>query len=100
MKTDFSPQALSDLEEIARFIARDDPAAAVAWGDKLIDRAEEAGQHPMAGRVVPEIGDRMIREVLLKTYRIIYRVEPKRIVVLTVTEGHRRLRALPGGKRR
>lgn len=100
MKTDFSPQALADLEEIARFIARDNPETAIAWGDKLIDRAEVAGQRPMAGRVVPEIGDRMIREVLLKSYRIIYRVEPKRIVVLTITEGHRRLRELPGGKRR
>lgn len=99
MKTDFSPQALADLEEIARYIARDNPAAAVAWGDKLIDRAEEAGRSPMTGRVVKELGDRTIREVLLRSYRIIYRVEPKRIVVLTILEGHRRLRALPGGKR-
>ena len=49
---------------------------------------------------MPEIGDRTIREVLLKSYRIIYRVEPKRIIVLTVVEGHRKLRGPPGGKRR
>jgi plasmid stabilization system protein ParE len=69
-------------------------------GDKLIDRAEEAGQHPLAGRMVPEVGDPAIREVLLKSYRIIYRVEPKRILVLTVMEGHRRLRGTLGRKRR
>lgn len=100
MKTDFSAQALADLEEIARFIARDDPAAAVAWGDKLVDRAEEAGQHPLAGRVVPEFVDRTLREVLLQGYRIVYRLEKKRIVVLTVIEGHRRLRIPKPRKRR
>jgi plasmid stabilization system protein ParE len=100
VKTDFSAQALADLEEIARFIARDDPAAAVAWGDKLVDRAEEAGQHPLAGRVVPEFGDRTLREVLLQGYRIVYRLEKKRIVVLTVIEGHRRLRIPKPRKRR
>ena len=97
MKVEFAPEAMSDLEEIGLYIARDNPDAAEAWIDKLIDRAEKAGIHPLAGRVVPEFGQPSIREVLVRTYRIIYLVEPQRILVLTVLEGHRRLRALPGG---
>ena len=92
MKADFAPEAVADLEDIALFIARDDPEAANAWVDKLVDRAERASTAPRAGRVVPERGDPDIREVFLKTYRIVYRVEPTRILVLTVFEGHRRLR--------
>jgi plasmid stabilization system protein ParE len=100
VKTDFSPAALADLEEIGLYIARHNPRAAAAWVDKLVDRAEKAAAQPRSGRVVPEVGDPDIREVLLRTYRIIYRIEPGRILVLTIMEGHRRLRSLPGGAKR
>jgi plasmid stabilization system protein ParE len=36
----FAPQALEKLEQIVRFIAQDDPTAAVRFGDYLLDRAE------------------------------------------------------------
>jgi hypothetical protein len=42
--------------------------------------------------MVPEVEDPDIREVFLKSYRIVYRVEARRILVLTVFEGHRKLR--------
>ena len=92
MAVELTAQAQADLEEIAAYIARDNPIAAEAWVDKLLDKAEQASAQPRAGRVVPEIGDPDIREVFLRTYRIIYRVEPTRILILTVLEGHRRLR--------
>ena len=57
MKADFSPAALADLEEIGLYIARDNPRAAEAWVDKLIDRAEKAALLPRGGRVVPEVRD-------------------------------------------
>jgi hypothetical protein len=41
------------------------------------------------------LSDPDVREVFLRTYRIIYRIEPARILVLTIFEGHRRLRSLP-----
>jgi mRNA-degrading endonuclease RelE of RelBE toxin-antitoxin system len=46
---------------------------------------------------VPEVGDPKIREVLVGGYRVIYRLEQKRLLVLTVIEGHRRLRGAPSG---
>ena len=88
----FSPQAEVDLEDIALYIARDNPLATEAWVQKLIVAAERAAVIPRAGRVVPELEDPDIREVFLKSYRIVYRVEATRIVVLTVFEGHRKLR--------
>lgn len=39
--------------------------------------------------MVPELNREDIREVLLRSYRIVYRVRPDGIVVLTVFEGHR-----------
>ena len=49
MATDFSPHALADLEEIALYIARDDPKAAEAWIDRPIDRAEKVSVAPRGG---------------------------------------------------
>jgi toxin ParE1/3/4 len=92
MQIRFSPQALRDLEDIHAFISRDNPEAATRWIARLISSARRAAKTPRAGRMLPEIGEPEIREVLLRTYRIIYRLEPKRVVVLTVLEGRRRLK--------
>lgn len=92
MRLRWSARAQNDLVEIASFIARDDRKAARAWIERLRERARLAASSPLAGRVVPERNDAKIREVLVRSYRIIYRVEAKEIVVLTVLEGHRLLR--------
>jgi addiction module RelE/StbE family toxin len=91
MRVEFSPEAESDLDEIAAYIAADDPDAALAWVDKLVDRALRIANAPRAGRVVAELADPSVREVILGNYRIVYGVERQRVLVLTIIEGHRRL---------
>jgi len=44
---------------------------------------------PLAGRVVPEFDRPDVREVFLRTYRIVYRVDHVGIFVIAVFEGHR-----------
>jgi plasmid stabilization system protein ParE len=44
------------------------------------------------GRVVPELANPDIRELLFKKYRIVYRLKANCIEILTVFEGHRLLR--------
>ncbi len=87
----WSERALTDLEAIGDFIARDDPAAAARWVAKLTAAAVKAAAAPRAGRRVPGLGRDDLREVLLRSYRVVYRVTPKRCEVLTVFEGHRLL---------
>ena len=72
-------------------MAVDDPGAAARWIERLRARAELAARHPHAGRVVPEFGRGEIREVFLGTYRIVCRVLPAEIHVLTVFKGRRLL---------
>jgi hypothetical protein len=45
----FAPQALEELEQIVRFIAQDDPQAAIRFGDYLVDRAESLANFPELG---------------------------------------------------
>jgi len=51
--------------------------------------ARQAAARPLAGRVVPELQRNDVREVFLRTHRIVYRVRKGTIDVLTVFEGHR-----------
>jgi plasmid stabilization system protein ParE len=87
-------RAQSDLLEIARFIARDNPEAARRWVAMLRKRARAAARMPRAGRRVPELGRDDVREVVVRRYRIVYQIAPDGIVVLVVFESHRQL---PGG---
>ncbi|MFO0592023.1 MAG: type II toxin-antitoxin system RelE/ParE family toxin [Polyangiaceae bacterium] len=85
----WTQRAILDLEEIDAYIAADDPIAAQRWVNRLVDHAAKAAWTPYAGRVVPEFGRTEIRELLLRSYRIVYRIRGDEIQVLTVFEGHR-----------
>jgi toxin ParE1/3/4 len=87
----WTERSIADLFAIGDYIALDDPIAARSWVERLRERAARAAELPTAGRVVPEIGRSDVREVFLRTYRVVYRVVDKDIVVLTVFEGHRLL---------
>ncbi len=56
---------------------------------KLVAAAERAGAAPRAGRRVPELARDDVREVLLRRYRIVYRLGEHHLEILTVFEGHR-----------
>lgn len=71
----WTPLAVQDLREICDFISRDNPAAAQRMGEALIKQAETMALFPQSGRVVPEKKDPQIREAIVGSYRIIYRVE-------------------------
>ena len=93
MKLEWTLRAREDLRAVGRYIARDNPKAARAWVARLVAAAREAAAAPRVGRIVPEIGNPEYREVLVRTYRIVYRIERdgKAIVVLMVFEGHKLL---------
>jgi toxin ParE1/3/4 len=70
----FSDLAINDLEEIVRFIARDNQPAAARFGAKLMESVRHLAKFPRMGRVVPEQNNEDIREIVYKQYRIFHRV--------------------------
>jgi toxin ParE1/3/4 len=78
-----SPKAVGDLEAIVRYIALTNPQAASKVGQNLLNKTKELSQFPFKGQKVPEFNNSNIRQVILKPYRIVYRVEEdkKRISV-------------------
>ncbi len=87
----WSARAMRDLEEIAAHIARDNPQAARKWIAKLRKTADGAAKMPLAARVVPEIQRDDVREVFLRSYRIVYGVRDDHIFVFTVFGGGKQL---------
>ena len=69
-----SRSARSDIQDIVRYISIDDPVQALRFGRFLIHHTKSLGEFPELGRVVPEFGDEAIREIIVRAYRIIYRV--------------------------
>ena len=86
----WSDRARDDLAAIGDYIAADNPVAAMRWVDRLVAAVEHAAEAPFTGRAVPECAGRQnIREVLRRTYRVVYCVRDDAIEVLTIFEGHR-----------
>jgi toxin ParE1/3/4 len=92
MRVRWTGRALRDLRSIAAYISKDNPSAARRWVARLRERARKAAPFPYAGRKVPEFDRDDVREVFLGNYRILYRIFPDAIEILTVFEGHRLLR--------
>ncbi len=88
MKATWAKRARLDLAEIFDYIAIDNSNAATGWTDRLIARADTVASMKNSGRVVPELMREDIREIIVATYRVVYRVLPVGIRVLTVFEGH------------
>jgi toxin ParE1/3/4 len=79
-----TPQSQDDLRSIVSYIARDDQERAKAFGYLLIDKALSIGSMPERGRIVPELNEWGVREILHGAYRIIYEIlrEPDAVFVL------------------
>lgn len=87
----WSPEAIEDIEAIASYIERDSVWYAKAVASKIVETAETIPDFPELGRAVPEVGDASVRERLVHSYRIIYRVESARILIAAVIHGRQLL---------
>ena len=87
MKIIWSPLAIERITEIARYIAEDNLAAAQKWVEAIFVKVEQVRAAPASGRIVPEVNRKEIREIIFGNYRIVYRMEPENISILTVRHG-------------
>ena len=83
----WSPLAVDRVSEIAEYIAQDKPSAAEQWVKNVFSKVEHLKSSPEIGRILPEVENNQFRELIYGNYRIIYRIEPKQISVLTVRHG-------------
>ena len=84
--------ALLDLDEIAEYIALDDPLAASRYVQKVFDRIARLEAHPNSGKRPPELRRSPYREVVIPPCRVFYRIEGDDVYILYIMRSDRLLR--------
>lgn len=84
--------ALSDLNEIADYIALDNFRAAQRLVQRVFSSVERLEQFPKSGRKPPELEGSRYREIIIGPCRVFYRSEQDKVFILYVMRGERQLR--------
>lgn len=86
--------AVRDLEELLSYIAVESQTDAIRVLKRIETRASALESSPARGRVVLELarfGMRTWRELIVRPYRLVYRIEADTVTVLAVFHGRRDL---------
>jgi toxin ParE1/3/4 len=95
----WSDPAVEDLEAAVEFIAKDSAAYARTLAQLTVDAAESLGEFPHRGHRLRDPQLSRFRELIIGSYRLVYLVEPERVLIVAILHGHRALRrALKGRK--
>jgi toxin ParE1/3/4 len=86
--------AWRDLESVAEYIARDSVHYAGVFVREIRAASRTLGVYSERGRIVPELSDNSIRELLVGNYRLIYGVEADKVYILALLHGARDLEEL------
>ena len=80
----WSELALDDLKNIHDYISKDSIIYANRVIEKIIQRIDKLENFPKSGRVVPELNNNSIRELIQNNYRIIYKVTAQEIFIVSI----------------
>jgi addiction module RelE/StbE family toxin len=86
---EWTDPAKQDLKSIHDYIATDSKLYAKKVSFEIVEKTEKLNLFPEIGRIVPEIGDPKIRELIIYSYRIIYEIYPDKIAILALVHGKR-----------
>ncbi len=89
----WSPVAKADLKDIYTYISRDSKYYAKKVANEFTSRAIVLESYPRMGRTVEEYSDPDVRELLIYSYRLIYRISNNDIEVVTLI--HSRMNYIP-----
>jgi plasmid stabilization system protein ParE len=99
VEVNWTKQAVQDIDKIAEFIAKDSDHYAKIQVQRFFNAAKVLERQPRSGKIVPEKQDPIIRELLIGSYRIIYKIlSATKIDILTVHHNKRLLSNNPGLK--
>jgi addiction module RelE/StbE family toxin len=86
----WSPESLRDLESLRTYIAEDSPLYADLVVRRIVAAVERLRTFPESGRIVPERNAPHIREVIVEPFRVVYRLGPDAVAIVTVFRASRR----------
>jgi len=84
----WAPSACLDLKELASYIAESRPEVSARFIKSVFHTVEHLTRFPESGRIVPEFSNPMLREVIRRPCRIVYRIKEKQAIVEVVRVWH------------
>ena len=84
-------EAIEDLNQIYNFISQDSVYYAIKTTEEILKKIESLKILPYIGRKIIGINNENIREVIYKSYRIIYKIDSNTILILRVWHSARLL---------
>ena len=91
-KVEWTEHAGSMLEEIISHIAAENPQNALKVLERIQIQVGKLDESPTVGRYVPELlefGIRTYREVIIKPWRVIYRISGRTVHIMIVIDSRR-----------
>ena len=86
----FAPPAVADLEEVQAWYQRlDAPEVGARVIAELIEQIERLSEFPESGRVVPEFDVPSLREIIDPPFRIVYRLQAERVLIVRIRRSER-----------
>jgi toxin ParE1/3/4 len=81
--------AKNDLKDIKDFIKKDSIFYSEKVVSEIVEKTKKLNDFPEIGRIVPELSDEKVREIIVYSYRIIYKICSDKIDILSVLHGAR-----------
>jgi len=76
--------ALDQLEAIRDYLSQTSPEYARRVVERLVNRSAQIAAFPRSGRVVPEYEIDEVRQVIERSYRLIYLVKEEQVEILAI----------------
>ena len=92
VEIEWASSAEIDLNEILDYIAQDSPQYALTFYDLIQEKLENLKEFPRIGRNLPRIDDFETREIIIGSYRLIYRIIEEKIQIIRIIHGARDLK--------
>lgn len=84
----WSSQARKDLESISDYYGQVAPKFAERFEKQVFEATQRLEKFPRSGRMIPEIEDKQLREVIYRQYRVMYHIDKLDEEVLIVAILH------------
>ncbi|MCE1227392.1 MAG: type II toxin-antitoxin system RelE/ParE family toxin [Geobacteraceae bacterium] len=89
----FAESALCDLEDIQHWYAEQlVPDVGERLVRELVAKVEQLVEFPESGRIVPEFGITSLRELIHSPFRLVYRIDPAKIFIVRIWRSERLLK--------
>jgi len=82
LKVLFTPTGRQQFLEAVAYIFRDNPSAALTFRKKAEKTLSRLKKFPESGRPIPEFSDLPFREVIVRPYRLFYKVKDPTVCII------------------